>query len=217
MKIPKALKIERRAALSAVSAALVLILLFGLCRFDAQCEEVRENVLRMHIIANSDSDEDQALKLKVRDALLSLETEVFSDCETEAEAAAAAERYIEDFERVAEQTLKMNGCDCPVTVSVGDAWFETREYESFTLPAGTYEALKVVIGEGKGKNWWCVMFPAVCLPAVTDRNERLEDTLGKENAEVVTAKERYKVRFKVVEVFEKAKFGLSKLTKLKIL
>jgi stage II sporulation protein R len=88
--------------------------------------------------------------------------------------------------------------------------FETRDYENFSLPAGTYEALRVIIGSGKGHNWWCVMFPAVCLPSASE-NQGFSGVLKEDTAEIVEQPTRYKARFKVVEVFEKTKFKLSKI------
>lgn len=201
-------KINGSVALRATASALVLMMTVCICRFDARCDTVRKNVLRLHISANSDSAEDQALKLSVRDRLLELTDEVFADCKSESEAAEAARNAVALFRSEAEREITENGYSYPVTVEVSDVWFETREYESFTLPAGVYEAVRVVIGSGEGHNWWCVMFPAICLPAVTDSEGRLNEALGDQCSEIVTSKKRYKAEFKVVEVFERVKLRL---------
>ncbi len=202
--------IDHSAAIRAVAVALILVLTFTICGFDAKCDTIRENVLRLHVLANSDSDEDQALKLKVRDALLVESEGMFKDCNSEAEAAESAKQNIEKLQQIAQQTVYSNGYTYPVTVTVGETWFETRHYEEFTLPAGEYEALRVVIGEGEGKNWWCVMFPAVCISSA-GKNKGFSKVLNDDTAEIVEKPKQYKARFKVVELFQKARRGLLKL------
>lgn len=189
--------------LRAVACGLILAATMSIVRFDSRCDRVRDNILRLHIKANSDSHEDQQLKLKVRDAVLQVSEEIFGGCGSEDEAVKAASENLELLTETAQKEVFANGFEYPVTVSVGDAWFETREYESFTLPAGTYEAVRINIGEGDGKNWWCVMFPSLCIPSAKAQ-ESLESAEIKEQ-EIVTEPERYVVRFKVVEVFEKIK------------
>ena len=201
--------IDRSAAARAVAVALVLVLTLGICGFDARCNEIRENVLRLHVLANSDSDEDQALKLKVRDALLAESERVFKNCTTEEEAVAEAEKHLDALEKVALQVIKDNGFDYSVRVEVAEMWFETRDYDEFSLPAGTYEALRVIIGEGKGKNWWCVMFPSICLPAASGESKDFKGVLTDDTAEIVEQPKRYKARFKVVEIFEKARKNIA--------
>lgn len=203
--------IDRSAAIRAVACGLVLVLTLGICGFDAKCDTVRENVLRLHVLANSDSAEDQALKLKVRDALLNVSDNVFENCTSEKEAVASAKEALELFAQTAEQVIVENGYNYSVKVEVADTWFETRDYEDFSLPAGTYEALKVTIGEGKGKNWWCVMFPSICLPAASGESKDFSSVLEDDTAEIVEQPKRYKARFKVVEIFEKARKSISDL------
>ncbi len=191
----------------AVACALVLAIAMSLVNFDASCEGIRENVLRLHIKANSDSLEDQELKLKVRDAVLTVSEQIFADCTSEAEACYKATESIGLLNEVAQDEVIRNGYDYPVTVSVGNAWFETRHYETFTLPAGTYEAVRINIGEAKGKNWWCVMFPALCIPSA---GENMGEMNEKEQ-EIVTEPDRYVVRFKMVEIFETVKNRIGKI------
>lgn len=201
--------IHRSAAIRAIACGLVLVLTLGICGFDAKCDTVRENVLRLHVLANSDSNEDQALKLKVRDALLTVSGGVFENCTSEQEAVTSAKENLALFTKTAEQVIAENGYSYSVKVEVADTWFETRDYESFSLPAGTYEALKVTIGEGKGKNWWCVMFPSICLPAASGESKDFSCVLEDDTAEIVEQPKRYKARFKVVEVFEKARKSIA--------
>ncbi len=201
--------IDRSAAIRAVAVALVLVLTLSICGFDARCDEIRENVLRLHVLANSDSEEDQALKLKVRDALLIESEKVFQNCTTEEETVVEAQNHLADFQKVAQQVISDNGFDYSVKVEVAETWFETRDYDEFSLPAGTYEALRVIIGEGKGHNWWCVMFPSICLPAASGENKDFKGVLKEDAAEIVEQPKRYKARFKVVEMFEKARKNIS--------
>ena len=173
----------------------------SLCGFSAACNEIRQNVLRLHILANSDSEADQTLKLMVRDRLLNDTAYLFEDVATERQAAERAAQNIELFEELARDEMSICGYDCSVKVEVAPADFGTREYEEVTLPAGRYMAVRVLIGEAAGKNWWCVMFPSMCLPAAGEQ-QQLDKVLEDKPLEVVTEQPKYKVRFKLVEVFE---------------
>ena len=184
------------------SLALVVGVASVIIPFNKKCDNIRNSVFRLHIIANSDSSSDQELKLKVRDGMLTLAEELFRDATNSFEAQEIAEQNIEILQQNAIKTLRENGYESEVTVSVGKAWFGTREYEDFTLPAGEYDALRIVIGEGEGKNWWCVMFPAVCLPAAKGD---IEDALDSGETEIVKGGKKYKAAFKIVEIYESVK------------
>lgn len=185
----------------AVSLALALLITLSatLIPLAATCTEIRERVFRLHVVANSDSERDQALKLLVRDALIEKTSRLFADAVSSQEAEAIAANAAADLTEIAQQTLRANGSTETVTVSVGPAWFDTREYDGFALPAGTYEALRVVIGEGQGHNWWCVLFPAVCLPSA---KADIGDALDEEATAFVKGKTRYKAAFRLVEWVE---------------
>ena len=157
------------------AAAIILILIttiISTAAFSTRCDEVRTNVLRLHILANSDSEADQALKLIIRDKLLTEGADVFDGSVTADNAADKIAEASERLKAVAEQTAKENGFDYEVKIEVTEEYFDTRSYENVTLPAGRYKAVKVIIGEGAGKNWWCVMFPPLCLPAAEENDER---------------------------------------------
>lgn len=181
-----------------------LVISISMYSFCSGCENIKENVLRLHIIANSDSDFDQDLKLKVRDELLICSEELFGG-ETNkltAEKIASQEKaYL--IER-AKQIINENGKNYDVKIAVCEDYFPTRTYENVTLPAGNYTAVKVIIGEGKGHNWWCVMFPPMCLPAATGDTE-IEDVLDENGMKVVSSSPKYEIKFKVVEWYEWAK------------
>ena len=166
--------------------------------------EVRSETLRLHIIANSDSDFDQALKLKVRDRILESTGELFSEVSGKTEAVAAAKFSSDDIKNIAEAVIKEEGYDYPVQVEVTKMWFETRSYDGFTLPAGDYDAVRIIIGAGEGKNWWCVMYPALCIPGA----EKAIEQYG-ENAEFITGS-GYELRFAVIEWIEQIKQLLKK-------
>ena len=127
-------------------------------------------VLRLHVVANSDSDEDQALKLLVRDAVL-VQAERFLDGASDRQSAEQAlTPHLDELVRLAKEVLAAEGCGDGVTVSLADQWFPTKEYDGFALPAGQDRALRVTIGEGQGRNWWCVVFPPLCFGSVTEES-----------------------------------------------
>lgn len=189
---------------------LIFAIIFSVARFDASCEDVRQNILRLHIVANSDSAKDQEIKIKVRDALLNDSKDVFNNTVNLNDAVKKAENSIEKFKETACKTLKENGFDYGVEISVGEADFNTREYNKFTLPAGKYKAVRVVLGNGKGKNWWCVMFPSLCVSTAEEHN--LRESVNEDSAKICESKSDYKIRFKIVEIYEGIKAKISQDT-----
>lgn len=182
--------------------ALIICGVLNINAFSQQCDNIREKMLRMHVIANSDSEEDQQLKLKVRDAVLLAGEKVFDGSVTATEAKEKITPHIDYLENIALETIKNEGFDYNVKITVEKEYFNTRTYEnSVTLPAGYYTAVKVIIGEGKGQNWWCVMFPPMCLPTAVAECE-ISDVLTEDETEIVTETEKYKFKFKIVEFFE---------------
>lgn len=182
--------------------ALIICGVLNINAFSQQCESIREKMLRMHVIANSDSEEDQQLKLKVRDAVLLAGKKVFDGSITATEAKEKITPYIDYLENIALETIKNEGFDYNVKITVEKEYFSTRTYDnSVTLPAGYYTAVKVIIGEGKGQNWWCVMFPPMCLPTAVAEC-KISDVLTDDETEIVTETDKYKFRFKIVEILE---------------
>lgn len=196
------MKFKRKNIELALLFGLICAMALSMARFDAACDDLRGGVLRLHIRANSDSAEDQAVKIAVRDALLEETDEIFSADTELSEAEDSARKNIARLTAAANRVLAENGFDYLATVIVGDAYFETRGYEDFTLPAGTYCSLIVKLGSGEGKNWWCVVFPAICVPAA---QARLEDGVPQTACEVAKQPQRYTVRFKTVEIIEDLK------------
>lgn len=186
------------------AGAVVAVSAFG--EFQKNCASLSEKVLRLHVLANSDSEADQQLKLKVRDAILQESDRLFQQSDSKEAAMAQMATHLSDVEQVAERTLRKNGCDLPVTAELKKVEFNTRTYGNITLPAGEYDALQVEIGAAKGKNWWCVLFPSLCVPSST--NVQMEDVLTQDELQVVE-QSGYDVRFKVVEWYEAIKGWIS--------
>lgn len=176
-------------------------MLLSFTSFTAHCNEIENGVLRLHILANSDSDKDQALKLAVRDSILLSSDEIFDNANNKTEALKNARMSLPKIISTAESTIKENGYNYSVTATVEKCYFDTRIYENFTLPAGYYDAVQVKIGKAEGKNWWCVLFPEVCISA----SANLDETLSDGSIKTVENAENYKVRFKVVELITKAR------------
>ncbi len=191
--------------------ALEWVIIFGfLCSvfcsfadFDASCEELRHGVLRLHIVANSDSLEDQNLKLKIRDRILEISDTLFETDSDLGSAIETAKQNLPTYERKANEVIKEYGFDYKATARIGKAFFDTRVYDDFTLPSGYYDSLIIDIGEAKGKNWWCVIFPGICVP--TESRASLSDSVGKKGTQIAENSNNYIIRFKTVEIYEKIK------------
>ncbi len=173
--------------------------------FESTCKDVREDILRLHVIANSDSAEDQRLKLTVRDTILKESESLFTDCNDIVSAERLAGTSLLSLRHTALQCIGAEGYDYNVKVTLGKSYFPTRVYENITLPAGYYNALKIIIGEGNGKNWWCVMFPSLCLPGAYSKEDRLGEVLTEKEMKLVLSKPKYEVRFWLVEKYYEVK------------
>ena len=166
-------------------------------------------VFRLHVIANSDSAEDQSLKLKVRDGLIEFMNNICSNCSTKEEAISLAIKHTNDFQNIAEQIVRENGYDYCVNVNINNFYFPSKNYGDISLPAGFYDALRVEIGEAKGQNWWCVMFPSLCFIDISSgivddkAKENLEENLEEESYSIISdnSKSNVKFKFKLIEFF----------------
>ena len=196
-----------RIILSLFSGALSLYIAFSCTYFAGAAQSVREDVVRLHILANSDSEKDQNIKLKVRDALLEKNTLILSDGVNQDNAVEYFELSKDELLETARDVLRENGFDYDVKVYLEKEYFETREYGELIFPAGEYTALKVVLGEGKGRNWWCVMFPPLCVPAADDIEVKnnTEDYLTESGNEIVNGGKKYIMKFKLLEMYEELK------------
>ena len=185
----------------ALVMGFVLMVAVTFSGFAGACEALPGEVLRLHVLANSDSEEDQALKLQVRDRILEESSSLMDGVSNKEEALRAAEEAIPALEKAAEDEVRRQGYSYSVSIAVENVYFPTREYGDTTLPAGKYDALRVVIGSGEGHNWWCVLFPALCLPAAEDTTE-LGEVLTQGEMDAVQGGEKYEVRFKLWEIYE---------------
>ncbi len=164
-------------------------------------ESISDKVLRLHILANSDSTEDQNIKLGLKNYFLDNTKELFSG-KTIEENIAIAENNKKQIENICNNYLKSYGKTAFVTIE--KEFFKTRVYDDFTLPAGVYNSIKITIDEGKGHNWWCIVFPSVCLTACS---ETMNEYLTDDEMELVTS--GYTPKFKIIEIYEKLKDRLN--------
>ena len=186
--------------------AAILLLVVGLLPVHGE-EEIYDKVVRLHVLANSDSEEDQAVKLKVRDAILALTVPLLQNCETKEEAVALLEENQTLFVEAAKAVLQEEGFDDTVSIEMGLEEYPTRTYDSLCFPAGEYISMRVSLGTGEGQNWWCCLFPPLCLGAATVRDEDAEDAcisvgLTPTQYKIITESDKpvYRARFKILEL-----------------
>lgn len=180
-------------------------------------QEIYDSVVRLHVLANSDSEQDQALKLLVRDEVLKVTAPMLKDCESRDQAIEILQKNSDLLQRAAQSVVDAQGYDYPVTILLGEEKYPTRNYESCCFPSGTYVSLRVCIGKAEGQNWWCVLFPPLCLSAASaDSGESNEDAfisvgLTGEQYKVITETDnvKYRIRFKLLEAVQEL-FGKGK-------
>ena len=189
-----------KKALRLFTVLLCAVIAVNLLHTEAMLEEVEHSVIRLHILANSDSTADQTQKLLVRDALVSRSGEWIPEGATWSEGCGALREKLPEIRQAAEETLRAAGCTDSVQVSFGEAAFPERQYADLTLPAGNYQALRVEIGTGQGQNWWCVMYPALCLPAA-ETDAVMAAHFDRGVLELVGQPEKYEIRLKCVELW----------------
>ena len=192
---------------AALLAALAVFLGTGAAALQTQ-DALADKVVRLHVLANSDSPEDQALKLQVRDAVLEWAAEVLKQSANREGAEALLRQELPNLERLAEQEIRANGYTYAVTAELAAAEFPTREYEGFSLPAGEYLALRILIGEAAGQNWWCVVFPPLCTAASAE-TAAMAAGFSEEEVKLITEEDGYVLKFKAVELWESLRQKLS--------
>lgn len=169
--------------------------------------EIYDSVVRLHVLANSDSTSDQTLKLKVRDEIVGIVTPAVAACSTREEAMAAIESIMPEIESAAEDVARKEGYPYDVTVTLGEEYYPTKNYETCAFPEGRYTSLKVCIGKSEGENWWCCLFPPLCLSAASEGSDRTNEEafvsvgLTGEQYKLITETDtpKYKIRFKILE------------------
>lgn len=184
-----------------VGSCMLLAAVFYLGTIAADKQELQENVIRLHVVADSDSQQDQQVKLQVRDALTAYLQPILDQLPDMDAARAYLETQLPELEQIANDVLKAAGQTATAAVSLAKEAFSKRDYDTFSLPSGIYESLRVTIGSGEGKNWWCVVFPSLCVSATTDS---LEDTAAGAGFSdsltgAISGKQEYRVRFFVMD------------------
>lgn len=166
--------------------------------------EIYDNTLRLHVLANSDSTEDQTLKLLVRDALVKETSALAQECENISDAKKVYKDNLDYLQKVAEDVLRNEGKNDKVTVELSNEYYPERQYGSIRLPSGKYNSLKVNIGESEGQNWWCVLFPPLCVEAAEAEEELVATGFTPNQIKVLTDSEtpKYVIRFRILEWFE---------------
>ncbi len=194
----------------ALGIAVAVTLIWGMASLGRQ-QALADRVVRLHVLANSDSDADQALKLKVRDKIVAQATDILQQTHSRPEAEQALTAALPELQTLAEQEIQAEGYTYPVTASLEQTEFPTREYDDFTLPAGEYLALRVVIGAGEGHNWWCVVFPPLCTAAETDLAQTaMAAGLSDDDVKLMTEDgSGYVLKFKSIELWESLKEHLA--------
>ncbi len=181
--------------------------------------DISDSVFRLHVIANSDSVEDQNLKYKVRDKLIEYMNTLCANETSKEEAIKIAESHKDEFQKIAETTIKENGFDYSVKINIGNFEFPTKTYGDISFPAGYYDALRVEIGDAKGQNWWCVMFPPLCFIDVTsgvvpdESKEELKENMSSEDYALVSESNDnagITFKFKLLEFFTDVGFITAK-------
>lgn len=179
---------------------VLTIIISSVNAFAKDLDDISQNVVRLHIIANSDSDEDQALKLKVRDEILKETSFIFNQGENKLGAEQLVIDNMDKIQKIAEKTISENGYDYAVKCELVYMKFNERTYDCITLPAGYYDALRITIGDAKGHNWWCVMYPQFCIaPSIDDKDL---ESFNAQDVKIMKEPTKYKVRFKCLKWYK---------------
>lgn len=218
----KFISIVKSSVFKHLIIVLLLLILFifisAISYVSAVSNNIANGVFRLHVIANSDSPEDQNLKYIVRDELIKYMNTLAKDCNSKQEVIEIAKNNISNFENIAKKTIKDNGFNYNVTVEIGNFDFPTKTYGDITLPAGTYDSLKIKIGKSEGQNWWCVMFPPLCFVDVTtgivpeESKKEMKEAMPEEEYSLISNTNNSEVnfKFKLIEFFENIKLMAKK-------
>lgn len=193
----------------------LFILVSAISYVDAVSTDIANSVFRLHVIANSDSKEDQELKYKVRDKVLEYMNSIAQNCTSKQEVIQLANSHKQQFQAIAKQVIKDNGYNYDVNICIGKSNFPTKNYGDISLPAGTYDSLKIEIGESKGQNWWCVMFPPLCFVDVTsgivpdESKSMMQNNLTTEEYNIISSEKSpdIQVKFSLIEMFQNLKMA----------
>ena len=190
-----------KVVFTVILSAVVFFVLFQVIPTNEEFQ-IYDSTVRLHILANSDSEDDQKLKLQVRDAIL--DTIIDFESKDKSEAIKNIEENEEQLKEIAKTVIKNNGYDYDVKIEIGKELYPTKHYEDFALPAGEYTSVRVVIGEGQGQNWWCVLYPPLCTNSAIkyDEDACIQAGLSKDQYDLITSNEsgKYKVKFRFLEI-----------------
>lgn len=218
----KFISIVKSSVFKRLIIVLLLLILFifisAISYVSAVSNNIANGVFRLHVIANSDSPEDQNLKYIVRDELIKYMNTLAKDCTSKQEVIEIAQNNISNFENIAKKTIQDNGFNYNVTVEIGNFDFPTKTYGDISLPAGTYDSLKIKIGKSEGQNWWCVMFPPLCFVDVTtgivpeESKKEMKEAMPEEEYSLISNTNNSEVnfKFKLIEFFENIKLMAKK-------
>lgn len=201
------MKQQTKWNIAIIIGLLLAILISPFSAFAKECNIIRNSVLRLHILANSDSQEDQQLKLAVRDKILAMDETLFEQAQNLQDAKAVAQQKLPTIQKVAQQEVYNRGFDYEVKAEVVKMFFDTREYDTFTLPAGQYHAVRITIGAAEGANWWCVLYPPLCVPAAGPK-QPIEEMFTQEELNFIQNGSKYEIEFASVALYEKIKAKL---------
>lgn len=220
-------KAKQKFILGLILIGLVTFSFYGFTEEVYKNQDTYKNsMIRFHVLANSDSPEDQALKLKVRDRIIAAMNPKFEQSQSLDETRQIIQNNLEEIKAIALAEIKENGSDYDVNITLGEVNFPTKNYGSITLPAGNYEALRVVIGEGEGANWWCVLFPPLCFidmkTGLTNEKTKKElmNILTEEEFNMISTASSndeipIQMKFKLVEIIESAKNSFNRRVGMK--
>lgn len=200
MRIGKNTSFNLKCIFRAVLCSFVICFAASMTDFDAQSKEISNEVFRLHILANSDSEEDQNLKLAVRDEIQKFCRNIYKTTKTKAEAEKIMKQRLPEIIEIAQKEVLKQGFSYPIKGEIVHMYFTNRVYDNITLPAGDYDAVRITIGDGKGHNWWCVMFPPICISAA-ENDAKISDVLDEEQTKLVTDK-KYEYKFKIYEIYQ---------------
>lgn len=189
---------------------IIFIFIFAKSYSKLMFKNISNDFLRLHIVANSDSTSDQIIKYKIRDEIINYLTPQFKNIKTKNEALETLKSEKENINNLAYQIAKENNCNLPISVSIGNFYFPTKKYSEFTLPEGNYDGLKIDIGNAKGQNWWCVIYPSLCIIDSQNFNfsnyskQILEKNISKDELDIIRNNDEkidLKIKFKLIELF----------------
>lgn len=193
----------KRKYLLEISFLLLLALLFAWgTALERQQQRIADSMLRLHVVGASNSESDQQMKLQVRDAILAAATPYLQNADSLDHAKILVEAHLDELQMAANNKLEQLGSDDQATVTLSRKLFGTRNYQGFSLPGGYYDALNITIGAGEGKNWWCVVYPQICMASSVEQQKAVAVMGGLEPQDAALITEDYTLKFKTLEIFE---------------